>query len=118
MRSEKPFEQIRTAIQQSLRRSGLGARKLEFKLGLRPWSLRGILDSRRPQVPSVDRAFEICQALGLEFYIGPRRTPASPQSSVQPEDPPDRVRHLRSGICQALDRAELIGEVKWAGRLL
>ena len=59
MRGEKPFEQIRTAIQQSLKRSGLGARRLESKRGLRPWSLRGILDSRRPQVPSVDRAFEI-----------------------------------------------------------
>ena len=104
MRGEKPFEQIRRAIRESLRRSGVGARTLESKLGLKPWSLRGILDRRRPQVPSVDRAFEICKALGLEFYIGPPRESASPQSPLQREAPPDWAGHLRSGICQDLDR--------------
>ena len=102
MRSETPFELIRTAIRDSLRRSGAGARTLESKLGLKPWSLRGILDRRRPQVPSVDRAFEICRALGLEFYIGPPRTPASPQSSIRPEPPPDWTALIRSEIRQVL----------------
>ena len=32
-----------------------------------------MLDPARQQVPSLDRAAEICAALGLEFYIGPPR---------------------------------------------
>ena len=113
IRTGKPFDRLRSAIRESLGRSGVGARKLESKLGLRPWSLRGILDSRRPQVPSVDRAFEICKALGLEFYIGPRRTPASPQPSVQREDPPDWVALIRSEIRQILrpENASLLDDL-------
>jgi hypothetical protein len=102
MSSEKPFDQLRRAIQESLRRSGVGARKLESKLGLKPWSLRGILDRTRPQVPSVDRAFEICKALGLEFHIGPPRSTASPQPSLQREDPPDLAALIRSEIRHVL----------------
>ena len=114
MRAEKPFEQIRSAIRESLRRSGTGARRLESKLGLRPWSLRGILDARRPQVPSVDRAFEICRALGLEFYIGPPRGPsASPRASARPDPAPEWVEILRSEIRQALnpEKAPLLDDV-------
>ena len=45
---------------------------------MRPWSLRGILDPARKQSPSVDRAAEICRAVGLEFYIGPPRGDGGP----------------------------------------
>ena len=38
--------------------------------GLRRDSIRSVL---RGRVPSVDRAAEICTALGLELYIGPPR---------------------------------------------
>ena len=102
MRAEKPFDLIRTAIRDSMRRSGAGARTLEAKLGLKPWSLRGILDRRRPQVPSVDRAFEICQALGLEFYIGPPGGPRSSRPPTQSDPTPDWVEILRSEIRRAL----------------
>ena len=102
MRAETPFELIRNAIRDSMQRSGAGARTLEAKLGLKPWSLRGILDRRRPQVPSVDRAFEICRALGLEFYIGPPRGRGSSPPSLQPEAPPDWVEAVRSEIRRAL----------------
>ena len=64
---------MRKAAQQALARTNLGARRFETVNGLKPWSLRGLLDNRRQQVPSVDRAAEICEALGLEFYIGPPR---------------------------------------------
>lgn len=122
MPSEKPFNQLRRAIQISLRRSGVGVRRLESKLGLKPWSLRGILDRTRPQVPSVDRAFEISKALGLEFYIGPPRGAASPQPSLQredlldPLDPPDLATLaalIRSEIRQVLSpgNADLFGDL-------
>ncbi len=55
-------------------------RSLERRVGLKPWSLRGLMDSRTPQSPSIEKAEEICRALGLEFYIGePRR----PQGTVK-----------------------------------
>ncbi len=103
MCAEKPFDLIRTAIRESLIRSGAGARTLESKLGLKPWSLRGILDRRRPQVPSVDRAFEICQALGLEFYIGPPRRSSSSPPPTRTDPAPEWVEILRSEIRQALN---------------
>ena len=53
------------------RRPGVGARRFEAAHGLRPWTLRGILDPTREQAPSVDRAAEICAALGLTLSIGP-----------------------------------------------
>ena len=43
---------------------------MEERLGLKAWSLRGVLDPSNPQIPSVDRAAEICAAIGLEFYVG------------------------------------------------
>ncbi len=39
--------------------------------GLKRDAIRSVL---RGRVPSVDRAAEICDALGLEFYIGPQRS--------------------------------------------
>ncbi|WP_420014231.1 S24 family peptidase [Tateyamaria sp.] len=53
--------------------AGVGARRFENDRGLKPWSLRGVLDPSRNQIPSVDRAAEICRALGLDLYIGPPR---------------------------------------------
>ena len=70
----KPSDVIRRAAKAAQEEFGGGVRALENRLGLKPWSLRGILDSQKPQSPSVDRAVDICSALGLELYIGPPRT--------------------------------------------
>ena len=69
--STKPSEQIRRAVREALAAAGVGARRFETAHGLRPWALRGILDPTRQQAPSVDRAAEICAALGLTLSIGP-----------------------------------------------
>ena len=66
-------EQIREAVRRGLIDAGVGARRFENDRGLKPWSLRGVLDPSRNQIPSVDRAAEICRALDLELYIGPPR---------------------------------------------
>ena len=66
-----PSEQIRRAVREALEAAGVGARRFEAARGLRPWTLRGILDPARQQAPSVDRAAEICAALGLSLSIGP-----------------------------------------------
>ena len=69
--STRPSEQIRRAVRDALAAAGVGARRFEAARGLRPWTLRGILDPTRQQAPSVDRAAEICAALGLTLSIGP-----------------------------------------------
>ena len=69
--STRPSEQIRRAVREALAAAGVGARRFETARGLRPWTLRGILDPTRQQAPSVDRAAEICAALGLTLSIGP-----------------------------------------------
>ncbi len=71
---QTPSEHIRQAVHDALKREAMGARRFEQAHGLRPWSLRGLLDPDRKQVPSVDRAAEICEALGLELAIhGPQQ---------------------------------------------
>ena len=67
----RPSEQIRHAVREALAGAGVGARRFESAHGLRPWALRGILDPTREQAPSVDRAAEICAALGLMLSIVP-----------------------------------------------
>ena len=67
----RPSEQLRRAVREALAAAGVGARRFESAHGLRPWALRGILDPTREQAPSVDRAAEICAALGLTLSIGP-----------------------------------------------
>ena len=67
----RPSEQLRNAVRDALAAAGTGARRFEAAHGLRPWALRGILDPTRRQAPSVDRAAEICAALGMTLTIGP-----------------------------------------------
>ena len=71
----RPSEQIRHAVREALTAAGVGARRFESAHGLRPWALRGILDPTREQAPSVDRAAEICAALGLTLSIAPAAGP-------------------------------------------
>ena len=66
-----PSERIRQAVRGALDGAAMGARRFARAHGLKPWALRGLMDPERRQNPSVDRAAEICEALGLELTIGP-----------------------------------------------
>lgn len=74
-----PSERIRDAVRDALDGAAMGARRFERARGLRPWALRGLLDPKRQQAPSVDRAAEICDALGLELRIAPRAAAPPPR---------------------------------------
>ncbi len=74
-----PSTVLREATRKAVSASGGGARRFEYSHGLAKWSLRGLLDAVRPQSPSIDRAAEICKAVGLELYVGPPR--AQPTST-------------------------------------
>ena len=66
-----PAMRFREIVQQRLREMGVSPITAARTAGLKRDSIRGIL---RGRAPSVDRAAEICAALGLEFYIGPARS--------------------------------------------
>lgn len=65
-----PSERLREAIRRALADSRQGVRQFEAERGLRPWALRGLLDRSRRQSPSIDKADEICSALGLALQLG------------------------------------------------
>ncbi len=75
-------DRIRAAARDAIRAAGTGARRFERERGLKPWTLRGLLDPKREQAPSVDRAADICAALGLELTIRPRGRPPVRQIEV------------------------------------
>ena len=73
----QPFVEI---IEDELKRRGASAISEALRVGLSRDAIRSIL---RGRVPSVDRAVEICEALGLEVYIGrPRGPGGTPQDAA------------------------------------
>ena len=79
----------------------MGARRFEKMRGLKNRALLGLLDTKRRQSPSVDKAAEICGALGLELYIGPARgEPVRPAPSDEAGQP--------AGVAKPNEPAELM----------
>ncbi|MCY3732317.1 MAG: hypothetical protein OXF98_13335, partial [Rhodospirillaceae bacterium] len=60
--------------------SGESYRSVAHRAGVPARSLTSILQGH---APSVDRAAEICEAIGLEFYIGPPRRPETQEDKVK-----------------------------------
>lgn len=48
----------------------------EQRAGLPPDSIRNVLRADTKNGPTLNRAAEICEALDMEFYFGPRRVPS------------------------------------------
>ncbi len=86
-----PSERIRQAVRGALDGAAMGARRFERARGLKPWTLRGLMDPERRQIPSVDRAAEICEALGLELTIGPPPGGREGRPGAQPPPLPAAV---------------------------
>lgn len=66
----KQFGEI---VAQRLKALGTNAFALETAAGLPPDALRNVVRSEKRAGPTLSRAQEICEALDLELYIGPRR---------------------------------------------
>ena len=96
---QNPADQIRAAIGTELQNRSLGVRSLEQAIGLKRWCLRGIMDSSRRQSPSLDRADEICRALGITLTLGAGRD--RPRSVNEP---------LHSQITALPPRMEAVGD--------
>ena len=65
------MESFRAIVEKQLERRGTSAIRAALGAGLTRDAIRSVLRGRSP---SVDRAAEICEALDLEFYIGPPRS--------------------------------------------
>ena len=87
------MESFRTIVEQQLTRRGTSAIRAALGAGLTRDAIRSVLRGRSP---SVDRAAEICDALDLEFYIGPPRSgTGSPESASQEVSSLDHIRDRR-----------------------
>ena len=66
------------AVREQLAARNLSARAAAANANLPERSVQGVLEGH---LPSIERASEICEALGLEFSVGPPRAPATLQES-------------------------------------
>ncbi len=71
---------IINAIQEALNRKGTNPSRFAKDHGFSINALRYILEGRPP---SSRRLAEVCEALGLEFYVGPPRVPAGSRVTVK-----------------------------------
>lgn len=71
MPQKKPFNEV---VEERLEELGTNAFAVENSAGLKRDAIRSVIrnDGRR-SVPRMDTAERICEALGLEFYVGPPR---------------------------------------------
>ena len=69
-----------TAIRERLAARKLSARAAASNAGLPARSVQGVLEGH---VPSIDRAAEICEALDLEFRLGPVRSRDEPPGTAR-----------------------------------
>jgi len=82
---DKPFSEIVSARLSALETNAFAVEKQH---GLKSDTIRSVIrtDQRRA-TPNIDRAKEICDALGLEFYIGPpRETGSVPHAIIEDHD--------------------------------
>ena len=87
------MESFRTIVEKQLTRRGTSAIRAALGAGLTRDAIRSVL---RGRTPSVDRAAEICDALDLEFYIGPPRSATgSAESASQEVGSLDHIRDRR-----------------------
>lgn len=69
-------------VRQRLKARNLSVRAAALRAGIPVRSLQGYV--REGQQPTIDRAASICDALGLEFYIGPHRGKGSRARPLSP----------------------------------
>ena len=87
------MESFRAIVEKQLTRRGTSAIRAALGAGLTRDAIRSVLRGRSP---SVDRAAEICEALDLEFYIGPPRSgTAAAESTSQDVGNLDHIRDPR-----------------------
>lgn len=67
-------EALRQYLRDAHAKSGKGVLAFEHSLGFSKSALKAVLSEQYNQVPSLDKAEKIAEALGLELYLGPPRS--------------------------------------------
>ena len=73
------------AVRTRLKEEGTSVRAAAMRAKIPVRSFQGVLDGQKP---SIERAAEICNAVGLEFYIGPPREGARGPETADSAGPP------------------------------
>lgn len=92
----KEISSFSDLVEQRLASLGTNAFAAEQSAGLPPDAIRNVMRSQKKDGPSISRAREICEAIGLEFYIGPKREMLGFAEPAQPSDL-SKVEALRGG---------------------
>lgn len=81
-------KQFGTIVAQRLDALGTNAFSVEKEKNLPADAIRNVMRSEKRSGPTLSRVEEICDALGLELYIGPPRDPDATSSppSAEPDD--------------------------------
>ena len=79
-------ESLKAALEAYKAQSGESYRSIAMRAGIPVRSLMGILEGH---APSIERAAEVCDAIGLELYIGPPRDAGGQPSSRPASDSGD-----------------------------
>lgn len=92
-------ENLRQYLRDAHAKSGKGVMAFEHELGFPKSALKAVLSDQYNQVPSLDKAERIAEALGLKLYLGAPEDatdPSSSSSSLLHIGPAD-VREYRTG---------------------
>ena len=73
------YEDLVSSIRSTCEREKMSVRALALRANMPVRSVQSVIDGH---VPSITRAEEICDALGLELYIGPPRSGAAEVSDA------------------------------------
>ena len=102
-------EDFVATLRAQMERRSTSIRAAALRSGVPVRSLHSILNDGR--VPSINRAEELCEALGLEFYIGPPRPqmastagPPEPSSATDDAQPPAWAADLLEEIADIRER--------------
>lgn len=83
---EAPEETFAEVVAERLKSLQTNAYAIEKKAGLPLDAVRNVIRSSKKSGPSLSRAAEICAALDLELYIGPKRDAPELVTSIASED--------------------------------
>jgi len=77
-------DDLRRHLREAHVKSGKGVLAFEHQLGFSKSALKAVISDQYNQVPSLDKAERIAEALGLELYLGPPRSTDPNSSSSNP----------------------------------
>ena len=99
------MQNLMTTINRALRARGCSARQASLEAVGSPELIR---DMRRGRMPSVERLQALCEVLGIEFYVGPRRSEVDEQRLQDAVENTERTLEAHSITLESQAKAHAI----------